>query len=449
MQQNKVTHYLFLLNNVLFIGLYALLSYYNRPSGDDFFSIYLVNKAGVIGGSQEFYTTWSGRWTSTAFNLFAAQFLHLKYFLLFYQLLMLFSFAFVVKKLLNTLLPSNRNNLFMALYFAMAAFYCSFTLNESWFFFSATFIYMWSLIFLFLGISSLLSSEKNILSIGLISLSFVYIGGSSEPLTITVLMALSLLIIVKLLRIKINSAVNTNKLLLAFIACLISFVISYAANGNRVREQFFPQLSVYEAVLLNIKMTGIIILKQIPIIVPYVFLFSVPAFYWGVVNSGKYNDANSIKKRLIQTPFIFGCIVFIFQLPITYVTSDIGALRTLLPISIITLICFGMLMYYLGVLMPSLLATSRKLNIYSFTVLCAMLFYTIITQYPIVSNYAAQYDERMDYIDKNKNAEQQIKLKPLPYSGLIFSDDLSNDTTHYTNQHLQKALNLKHIPIVP
>ena len=74
-----------------------------------------------------------------------------------------------------------------------------------------------------------------------------------------------------------------------------------------------------------------------------------------------------------------------------------------------------------------------------------MLFF-IIQQYSITSNYSKANDARIAYVtDLNKTIEKDtlIILAPLPPSGMLYSTEIANDTTHFTNRELRLGYNLK------
>jgi hypothetical protein len=65
-------------------------------------------------------------------------------------------------------------------------------------------------------------------------------------------------------------------------------------------------------------------------------------------------------------------------------------------------------------------------------------------QYTLTTEYAKKYDERMEYIESKRlnYTNEVLELPPLPLSGMLFSAELSTDTSHFSNQHLKKALRL-------
>ena len=70
--------------------------------------------------------------------------------------------------------------------------------------------------------------------------------------------------------------------------------------------------------------------------------------------------------------------------------------------------------------------------------------YQLNAQYTTTNTYVKAYDERVKQLQdlqasRNKNT---IQLKPLPSSGLLYWEELKEDTTFYVNQQLKKGLGL-------
>ena len=59
--QLSLIDYLIVVANVIFIGLYFVLSFNNRISHDDFYSMYIVEEFGVIDGVSLIYNQWCTR----------------------------------------------------------------------------------------------------------------------------------------------------------------------------------------------------------------------------------------------------------------------------------------------------------------------------------------------------------------------------------------------------
>ncbi len=56
-------------------------------------------------------------------------------------------------------------------------------------------------------------------------------------------------------------------------------------------------------------------------------------------------------------------------------------------------------------------------------------------------NYAKAFDQRVNFIKENDT--QLIQVKPLPYSGYIYSSEITADVNNFKNQHLKNGLGVK------
>ena len=129
------------------------------------------------------------------------------------------------------------------------------------------------------------------------------------------------------------------KCITLFVSIHIAFIVMYIGKGNEIRESFFEEISIYAALLLNIKYTGIIVLKIIPEILPYCIIFSL-AISTYLTPTIPIRSLKSGVKNIFICFVLFGVLIFLFQLPISYKTQDLGADRTLYPVAITTLMVF-------------------------------------------------------------------------------------------------------------
>ena len=453
LRSGKYIFSLMAFSNMLFVTLFVVLSYYNRIAADDFYFLANVNKYGVIKGTVVEYSNWSGRWFSVLLNQFVLSFYHLKHVLLFYGSMVFVLFIYAIVKLirnLNSLFQWGNIHLWqelnLAVFFISAIFYSTFKIDETWFWLCASCTYLMSMVFFFLGVAALISPRKGIANTLLIVMAFTYIGGSCEPFALIILLLLILFSVahhfdrihLKLIKPHLNQRVY-----LAFTCCLISFSIVYLSGGNKIRVEFFKEMSIWESLVLNVKTTGMIVLLRLPAIIPYLFIFSFPAYYWGSLNSAGDTHIKSIRIKNTAILMSYFLLLYVYQLPVTYITQDIAAYRALFPITLFSLLAGIGIFYNLG--SSGILSSSKvhKLVVLSLVIICSLHIYALITQVQIVPKYTEAYDKRMVYLNQNKNNKTPIDLEPLPGSGLLYSAEISNDTNYYANQHLKNGLGLQ------
>ena len=152
---------LIIISNVIFILLYVILASNNRIAHDDYYSIYIVNKLGVIDSVIYQYNNWCTRYISVFLSFTISSLLKYKYTLFIYNIILLKLFVISVYYSLNAcksiLNESARNDklqiLNYSVFFVSAIFYASFNIGETWFWLSSTSTYLLSVIMLFFAFS--------------------------------------------------------------------------------------------------------------------------------------------------------------------------------------------------------------------------------------------------------------------------------------------------------
>jgi len=434
------------ISNVVFIIMYIVLSINNRVAHDDYYSIYTVNNIGIIDSVIYQYNDWCTRYISVFVSFSIAGLLHYKYTLFIYNIVLLILFItsiyysiYVHRKLLN---KSIRNDKFQILNYAIfivsAIFYSSFNIGETWFWLSSNSTYLLSVIMLFFAFAFIFNDKKNISNKIIIIFASLFIGGSNGALSTILLFVIFVLFF--FYKYEKTNKIIANKLLLSFVSLLISFTILYIGNGNNVRGAFFNQISVFESFILNIKMTAIILFFRIPNILIYIILFIIPSYYF-FTNTRNISRSTFIKRSLVST-FVLLTLLFFFQLPITYKTQDIAAIRTLFPISILFFV-YGLYLVY-NIRQVELFRLRIPLSFIKLVLVFITLFniWNLTTQYKVTQNYADKYDKRIEFINQMSHMDTVI-LEPLPNSGFLYSSEISFNSEHYNNQHLKKGLETK------
>jgi hypothetical protein len=430
-----------------------LLSWMNRIAVDDFYFLGNVKELGVIDATIQEYHTWSSRWfsvilTHTILFLFTKNELIL--FIYHICCLILFTLAvfLFLQQLMRLQFSSNCNQLKklnakhlinFSLFTVGIFFFSSIRIGETWFWLCSTNTYLLSTIMLFFGISGLLHPQKNVKSLLLSSIPFVYIGGSLGPLALLVLAALLTFLLCFKFRPQFVKSFNARNFYIAFICCAIAFTLLYFAPGNSNREQHFSQIDLLSSFVLNFKLVGIILIKHLPSIFPVLLFVAILFFYFGqnmAVNKG--ND--TWKKIVLKWSLLYFLSIFLYQWPITYKTQDIAAFRAMFYISVLTVIYTSVVFFILGGIVSNLL---RQINIIQrialVTYISASIF-QIFLQRMTILEYTIKYDERINYVLNNCTEKTTITLIPLPSSGILYSAEISTEPTHFSNQHFKKGL---------
>jgi hypothetical protein len=228
---------------------------------------------------------------------------------------------------------------------------------------------------------------------------------------------------------------------------LTAFLVLYFAEGNLVREQFFDEISFGYSLVLNVKMVGIIFLKRVVYILPFILVLCLPMIAFSNRKKEKTTDPNW-KRKLVYLTLTYFLTVDLFQLSITYKTQDVGAYRAFYFVSICTL-AYVLALYYQ---IRKNLSLSPAFAFYStvISLVLSTLFFgcQFEQQQAIVLKYAKAYDEHIQFVKAQNSPIHLLELHLLPNSGLLYSAELSSDTTYFTNQHFKAGLNLKFNPIV-
>ena len=437
---------LILISNVFFIIMYIVLSVNNRIAHDDFYSIDIVNRLGIIDAVIYQYNNWCTRYISVFVSFFVTSLLTYRYTLLIYNLLILILFITSIyfslyyhRKLLN---KSVQNNKFQILnystFIVSAIFYSSFNIGETWFWLSSNSTYLLSVIMSFFVFAFIWNNSKKRINQFIVIFASIFIGGSNGAFSIILLLLLFVLFLYY--RYKKQNKIISNKLLTSFISLLISFIILYLGNGNNIRETFFNQISIFESFILNIKMTAIILFLRIPNILVYIIFFTISTYCL-------FANKKSVSRRIFfikfsVSTFVLLILIYIFQLSITYKTQDVAAIRTLFPISIILLV-YGLYSIY-NLKQTDLFRFKLSTSLIKLAIVFIIFLniWNLVTQYEITKIYAYKYDKRIRIINQLSNKDTVI-LEPLPNSGFLYSAEISINYEHYNNQHLKQGLNTK------
>ncbi|MDQ3100684.1 MAG: hypothetical protein M3R08_04810 [Bacteroidota bacterium] len=440
---DRITLVLLVIGNGLFLILFIILSYYDRLATDDLHFLALSREYDVITAVRFEYFDWSARWASVLLNQIVLSFHQYRHSLLIFNLVVLVFFIFAIHRLIGNFSHLFRAvkmdrwlHLNLSIFIVSAFFYASKSIDETWFWLCSTCTYLVGMIMLIMGIASILSPSKGIMpAIGCI-IGFAYLGGSCEPLALFSMLVLAMVIVHG----AITRSYTFTRPALALIACAISFAILYAGEGNRVRESFFEEIGLLRSVVQNVKITGMILLLKLPQIFPIVLLFTIPAYVIGA-RSSTITDRRRMLRRVLLISAIYFIAIFILQLPVTYVTHDIAADRTLFPITFFSLIAGSCIFYSIG--MARIRIASRPILICSFGGSILLNYYTIFDQVNELPKYARAYDARIEYLTESREMDGIIVVEPLPSSGLLLSAEIDTDPAYHANQALKAGLGMK------
>jgi hypothetical protein len=425
------TTYLIAIQGFLFVVFLIITSWFNRLAADDFYFIGELSNKSFQEVYHHLYFNWHGRWTSNFSQLISFKFYDLPFFL-FITNLVTFSFLFgsifyLAKNLNNRLtLRLSKNQLIIySFIFLSVFFFCSVSPSSTWFWHTSTVVYIGSVIAFIYLLASFVKPFFSILDYFILVIASIYLGGSNEPLAVFSLLFLA------------YHFYETKKktVLLSFCLILIAFLINYFSSGTAFRDNITPSLGFIDLILY----TGYGTLKFLffsayKTIIP-ALLLAIPFYLLGqkqVVEKSLFNP----KKELIISLLFIGIITTLNQLIVIYALGGLAPDRATTATSILIAITIVRYLFLLGKHQPLISKNLKPL----LTLICiGLVAFVSVTSY-FHYNYASAYDQRIKMI--NNSTESIIKVKPLPFSGYLYSAEISTDSNYFSNQHLKAGLGL-------
>lgn len=439
---------------LLFAVLFIFLSANSRLATDDYYFIADSQKHGLFEQVAFQYMHWTGRYTATLamnvfYNLWGLD--QLPYTALpLISILLLFLGAFLLTEKLSgqfSLQLELKERFIITFCLVMLLFFLSYDIGESWFWYCGYSSYLWSIIALLWGTHFLLQKQKQALTGTLATLCFIYIGAASELYTAIIGLVYTLFIIT------IIRSSNTHlskqhkwKLYSTYIFFGIAFLIMLLAPGNYLRDQLFPDHSFSGSLVITAKSLIKFFLVYLPSKLPYILALGIPLLMIGMEIGKRKTVDGSFRSAAKKTSIFTAIILLLFYWLTAFVMMETGPARVLLFASFIISIYFCMIFFLLGyyqVLQSKLLVI---LKLASALLLFSMLLTHLYQERKTASNYSYKNDERIALIkalNKKIKKDTTICLPLLPPSGMLYSAEISNDTTHFTNKELKMGYDLK------
>ena len=441
----------------MFLLLYAILSYYSRLATDDYYFIWDLQRIGIWQSLYEHYIEWSGRFSAGfVADVFYKNFGHNQKYYNLYPLISLFLLASgIYSALINitsyfNIVISKFYIIYSTTLFIALFFFLSFDIGESWFWYCSLCTYLWSIIVFIWGIALILSRRSHFIIYPLIFICFLYIGGASEfNSAIFSLLFLAVFAFQWKKRRNISTLFSNSvfrKLLMAFITLEISFFILLIAPGNYARDLLFPHHQFFFSFFLVTKSIVKFLVLYLPFKIPYIIAFSFPFCIIGHEISGR-RSINFSFKAFKQITYGLIAVLLIFWFLVAYVMVEAGPPRVLILVSFLLTIYFIGSFFFLGYANKVNQKQYRIIKLSSIIIGFAVMFFHLYDQYSIAKSYSIANDERIAFITKlNETVTKDtlVSLKPLPKSGMLYSSEISSDTTHFTNMELRIGYNLKY-----
>lgn len=453
--------YIFLLYTafLLFVFLFLILCFHSRLATDDYYTIWSVKDNGILNNVKVIYDNWLGRFTAVFFNSVIFGLLKTNqpyyYFLpLFSYLLLLISVFLIFRELKQKMfyeLKTQTLFIFSGL-FTILFFFLTFDIGESWFWYCSLSSYLLSIIAFLFGLFFILKSNKYILTFIGTMICFLYVGGASEVYSS---IFITLFLVAIFYRIKkrsefrqfFKSRIN-QKLMIAFFTLILSFIITLSSPGNLMKEALNPDFDFPVFLYYFLRMTGKLLFWFFPQKILYIIAFAVP-----FIVLGNYFKNRSFNFRIkFAVEFKFLTIVLLAAILIVFISiagliQQSGEYRVWTILSFLLTIYFCYLFFNIGYKQVFKENKLLKIKYISVVLSLIILSYHLINQYTLTKHYANAVDERINYLvslNQRITKDTLVSLTPLPKSGMLYSAEISADTTHFTNMELRMGYNLKY-----
>jgi len=428
------TTYLIGLQAVLFIIFLLVTFFFNRFAVDDFHFIGELRNSSFEDIYNHLYNDWHGRWTSNFLLIYFLQYHETSFFLMVYNVLsigLLYIGIVSLAKSINTYYKLNFQKNKVLIYsgvFLSVFFFCTISPNDTWLWYTSSIVYLWSSISLFFALKILFIERKRFFDYILFGFSLIYVGGSNEPLTSFI--AISLLILIfKKIEIKIS--------ILGLVLISISFLINYMSPGTIQRDLITPSLGVVDLILYSGYSTIKFALFSIPqTFIPALFL-AIPFYLLGKTLSTHIFKKFNPMKDLGMSLLAIILVVYLNHLMVVFALGGLAPDRSGIASSIFIAIIITRYFFLLGN------AHQHKFELMKYIIVLNVIGLMVFNVYffNIHRNYAKAVDERIDFIMTHDKTT--IHVRPLPYSGYIYSAEITDNNGDFKNQHLKNGLGIK------
>lgn len=252
---------------------FVLISIYIHPSADDYNFFVKTDTLGYIGAQINWYTTWTGRYFSSAIIslpifLKSSNFTVYKLVPIFLIAGYLYSFHLLIKTLLKDI--SSKNSAIISAFFLTLIFAQSPSIAEAFYFLSASITYTLPniLLLLFLAVLVKALTRKNIkYQIAAVVLP-TFIVGSNETIMVLLTLILSSIIVLKYLK---EKSISSFTVIIFSITIIFSLVVFFSP-GNAIRGMNFPEKHQF---LYSVKKSLVAMRGYIGLWLPSLMIFGV------------------------------------------------------------------------------------------------------------------------------------------------------------------------------
>jgi len=396
---------LLFISNVLALIYFLYIGYYNCPDLDDISFSGQIRESGFFRSVAVWYNNWQGRFLphliiNTFMLLYAYSFS-----LLPYTLTLILLFVYSLNRLIKIFFEIPlflRINI--SIFILSVIIFSAFEFN-TFFWLTASTMYYGGPVMLTLGISAVLFKKSSISNYIILILSFLYVGCSSEHFALLVLLVFLLWMGYKTISKRFSFRFMFNdiifqRLTMAFVLTLISFIIMIAAPGNKVRAglidhpDFGSHLSIF---ITSFKTTVFYTVVKFP---AYLISFIV-LYRAGSLTENKTQLFHFSWFKILIILILCSMIIILYNTALfVYITSYMPGLRTLIYFTFILIILISVLAYNAGIIQKSINKHQKSfvIPVSALMIYIAFIVYLSIMEFPLVRSYAESYNKRTEIL---------------------------------------------------
>lgn len=439
---NFISNYLLSFSALAFVLFFLILSYYNRPTYDDLGNIYYAKGKNIFEYVKLFYDQYGGRWTSWAYIYvaFAARenFQSIPVSVFIYYAITLFIFIYSAKEIIRIgaynlfkVELDKKTTITFSILFIACFYFFTFNNIEAWWYICSSFHYLQGIVFLLLGMGILLKKNLKTTDHFLIAVSFIYVGSGYEMYALIVGSLLFSCIVY--LHVKSKNT-SFKGLTTAFVALMLSTVVSVIAPGNAERRSYFKEnIAEYLHPVTFHDISGVLIQKK------FLIAFIISAAWLIVGMKLKSNTAALLNKKYVKNIFILSISAIVLSVLIPYVFSTVFTYGIIPPTRAWTFTsfafafftCFSFLIigYNISFLNQSL---QSLLALLVSACILLLLSNNLHNQYNYASNYSKKYDQLINsFLEAKKNKQTApFYMENLPDSGMLMQLNMNDPTSN-------------------
>lgn len=444
--------------SIVFILFGVMLCFQSRLATDDYYFIADVRNVGINQSVYSQYMAWCGRFAACYLVDFFYKAFDIRQ--TWYFIFPLSSFLLLLMGIYSTFKAlsfqfqwkvTTLSLLIFTCLFAALLFFLSVDIGETWIWYCSLSSYLWSVIAFIWGLAFLFGNYNKRISLLLSAFCFLYVGGASEVYSVIcgVLMLLYLSYQYKQAgSLKAFWAKPLNRsFCFVYLLLGVSFLIFLVAPGNYLRDELFPKHELIKTLFITSKSIVKFGILYLPIRLVYVLAFASPFLLLGKeVRLHHAHFTLTMKAFFWKSTILFASLLLLFFLLVAYVMVETGPPRLWFMVAFLFAVYAASLCFYAGYTSFIVEPKIRLLQGASLLLITIVLFYNCLNQLVITTKYTKANDERIAYLlqlNKTIHNDTIVKLKPLPPAGMLYSSEISEDTSHFTNRELKMGLQLK------